>query len=109
MPALVALTLDEARNIGIAVAVGFLVLAAVSFWLMKTIVQKIVAAAVLVILAFAVWTQRASLQDCADKVAGNFERVGTDVTVTDTECSFFGFTVTIADPRESDDTDQTDG
>ncbi|MEM8619547.1 MAG: hypothetical protein AAGF73_07480 [Actinomycetota bacterium] len=107
MPALVALTLDEARNIGIAVAVGFLVFAAVSLWLMKTIVQKLLAAGVLVILAFAVWTQRTSLQDCADKVAGNFDRVGTDVTVTDTECSFFGFTVTIADPRD-DESDSTD-
>ncbi len=107
--ALIALSLDEARNIGIALAVGFLVLAGVSFWLMKTIVQKLVAAAVLVVLAFAVWTQRASLQDCADKVAGNFERVGTDVTVTDTECSFFGFTVNISDPRDDTDTDTGTG
>jgi hypothetical protein len=51
------------------------------------------------VLAFAVWSQRVSLQDCADKVQDNFDLVGADVNVTDTECSFFGFTVTISDPR----------
>ena len=97
------LTLDQARNIGIAVAVGFVVLAFGAFWLMKTLLQKLLVAGVLVVLAFAVWTQRTALQDCADKVTGNFERVGSNVTVTDTDCSFFGITVTISDPRGEDD------
>jgi hypothetical protein len=65
----------------------------------KSVVQKLAVAALLALLAFAVWSQRVSLQDCADKVQDNFELAGTDVTVTDTECSFFGVTVTIADPR----------
>jgi hypothetical protein len=42
-----------------------------------------------------------SLQDCADKVQDNFELAGADVVVTDTECSFFGVTVTISDPRSA--------
>jgi hypothetical protein len=42
-----------------------------------------------------------SLQDCADKVQDNFELADGDVAVTDTECSFFGFTVTISDPRSA--------
>jgi hypothetical protein len=46
-----------------------------------------------------VWTQRGALQDCADKVRDNYERSGATVTVIDTECSFFGVSVTIADPR----------
>jgi hypothetical protein len=66
---------------------------------MKSLVQKLAAAALLGVLAFAVWTQRVSLQECADKVQDNFELAGTDVVVTDTECSFFGVTVTISDPR----------
>lgn len=66
---------------------------------MKSIVQKLAVAALLALLAFAVWTQRVSLQDCADKVQDGFELAGTDVTLTDTECSFFGVTVTISDPR----------
>lgn len=101
--ALLALTLDDAKNtavVGVAVLVVGAVLAA---WVMKTILQKLVAVVVLALFAFAVSTQRTSLQDCADKVKGNFERVGTDVTVTDADCSFFGVTVTVKDPRAEPD------
>ena len=96
---MLALTLDEAKTIAIVVATVFAVGAVVSLWVMKTIVQKLAVAALLALLAFAVWTQRVSLQDCADKVQDNFELVDTDVVVSDTECSFFGVTVTISDPR----------
>ena len=99
---MLALSLDAAKNIAVAVALIFIVGAIGAAWIMKTIVQKLVTALVLAILAFAVYSQRTSLQDCADKVKGNFERVGTSVTVTDTDCSFFGVNVTISDPREED-------
>lgn len=93
-----ALTLDAAMNIAVAVVIVFLVGSVVAAWIMKTIIQKLATIAVLLFLAFAVYSQRTSLQECADKVTGNFEREGTSVTVTDTECSFFGATVTIKDP-----------
>jgi hypothetical protein len=99
-----SLTLDNAKTIAIIVAAALVVGAVLSFWVMKTIVSKLLVAGLLGLLAFAVWTQRTSLQDCADKVQGNFERVGTEVTVTDTDCSFFGATITISDPRD-DSTD----
>lgn len=51
------------------------------------------------VLAFAVWTQRSSLQDCADKVIDAYEFDGRNPTIIDTECSFFGTTITISDPR----------
>jgi cyanate permease len=94
-----ALTLDDAKTIALVAATALAVGAVVSFWVMKSLVQKLAVAALLGVLAFAVWTQRVSLQDCADKVQDNFELAGTDVVVTDTECSFFGITVTISDPR----------
>jgi hypothetical protein len=94
-----ALTLDDAKTIAIVAATALAVGAVVSFWVMKSLVQKLAVAALLGVLAFAVWTQRVSLQDCADKVQDNFELAGSDVVVTDTECSFFGITVTISDPR----------
>ena len=96
---MLALTLDDAETIAIVAATALAVGAVVSFWVMKSLVQKLAVAALLGVLAFAVWTQRVSLQDCADKVRDNFELAGTDVVVTDTECSFFGITVTISDPR----------
>jgi hypothetical protein len=97
------LTLDEAKTIGAVVAVVLVLAAVGAFWLMRTILQKLVAVAVLALLAFAVWTQRVSLQDCADKVQANYQRVGTDVTLADTDCSFFGFTITISDPDPDPD------
>jgi hypothetical protein len=93
------LTLDDAKTIGIVVATALAVGAVVSFWVVKSVVQKILVAALLAVLAFAVWTQRVSLQDCADKVQENFDLAASDLVVTDTECSFFGVTVTISDPR----------
>jgi hypothetical protein len=96
---MLALTLDEAKTIAIVVATVLVVGAVVSFWIMKSIVQKLAVAALLALLAFAVWTQRVSLQDCADKVQDSFELAGSDVAVADTDCSFFGVTVTISDPR----------
>ncbi len=94
-----ALTLDAANNVAVAVVIVFLIGSLAAAWIMKTIIQKVAIAAVLLLLAFSVYSQRTSLQDCADKVQGNFAREGTSVTVTDTDCSFFGTTVTIKDPR----------
>ena len=96
-----ALTLDDAKSIALVAATALTLGAVVSFWVMKSLVQKLAVAALLGVLAFAVWTQRVSLQDCADKVQDNFALAGSDVVVADTECSFFGVTVTISDPRES--------
>jgi uncharacterized membrane protein YqjE len=94
-----ALTLDTAKNVAIVAVTVLVILAIAASWLMKTIVQKLVAVAILGLFAFAIWTQRGSLEDCADKVLQNFDASGGDVTVSDTDCSFFGVTVTISDPR----------
>ena len=100
---MLALSLDAARNAAIAVVIVFLVGSLAAMWIMKTIVQKLAVAFVLLVLAFAAYTQRTSLQDCADKVQSSFARDGTSVTVTDTDCSFFGITITVSDPRGSKD------
>lgn len=100
---MLALTLDAAKNIAVAVVVVLMAGSLLAAWVMKTIVQKVATALVLAVLAFSVYSQRTALQDCADKVKGNFAREGTSVTVTDTECSFFGTTVTVKDPRGSDE------
>ncbi len=96
---MLGLTLDNAKTIAIVGATALAVGAIVSFWVMNSIAQKLATAALLALLAFAFWTQRVSLQDCADKVQDSFDRAGTDIIVADTECSFFGVTVNISDPR----------
>ena len=100
-----AISLSEAKNIGIGLVVVFLVGSVAATWIMKTIIQKVAVAAVMVLLAFAVFTQRTSLQDCADKVRDVYElrdeAVDPDVSL-DTDCSFFGTTISIPDPRTTD-------
>jgi ABC-type uncharacterized transport system permease subunit len=98
--AVIALTLDQATNVALAVTVGLAVAAVLSFWVVKSVAQKVVTGVLLGLLAFAVWTQRTALEDCADKVRASLERTGTSVSVVDTDCSFFGLTVTISSPRD---------
>ncbi|MFT6289758.1 MAG: Na+-translocating ferredoxin:NAD+ oxidoreductase RnfA subunit [Ilumatobacter sp.] len=105
---MIALTLSDAKNIAIAVAAVFAVGSVASAWIMKTILQKVAVAAVLAVLAFAVWTQRTSLQDCADKVKNAYELDGVNPTLIDTDCSFFGVTITISDPRNNDEPDASE-
>ena len=99
---LLGISLDTAKNIAIVVVIVFLLGGLLAAWLMNTIIQKVAVAAVLGLLAFAVWSQRTSLQDCADKVRDNFALEGTNATLVDTDCSFFGVTVTVSDPRGDD-------
>jgi hypothetical protein len=100
-----ALTLSDAKTIAVTVVAGFAVAAIAAAWLLRSIMQKLLAVAVLGLLGFAVWTQRVSLQDCADKVIDAYELDGINPTLVDTDCSFFGMTVTISDPRSPSDTD----
>lgn len=98
-----AITLSEARTIAIGLVGVFAVGAVLAVWILKSIFQKLVVVAVLALFGFAVWTQRASLQDCADKVMAAYEFDGVNPTIIDTDCSFFGTTITISDPRAPDD------
>jgi Na+-translocating ferredoxin:NAD+ oxidoreductase RnfA subunit len=102
---MIALTLSDAKNIGIALVAVFAIGSVASVWIVQSILQKVGVAAVLAVLAFAVWTQRTSLQDCADKVTNAYELDGINPTLIDTDCSFFGMTITISDPRNGNDAD----
>jgi membrane protein implicated in regulation of membrane protease activity len=91
---MLALTLEAAKNGAIVAVVVFAALAIASAWLMKTIAQKVALAVVLGLLAILVWTQRASLDDCAKRV-----RADRAASVTgegrDTTCTFLGQDITI--------------
>lgn len=93
-----ALTLETAENIAIAVAVGLVALMLVLAFVVKNITAKLLSIVILGGLAFGVWTQRSSLQDCADKVSA---RGVLGVTSGDVTCSFLGSDVTISAPSIS--------
>ena len=94
---MLALTLDQARTIAVVAAVVLLGLAVLSAWVMKTVAQKAAFAVILALLAVVVWTQRASLQECADKVRAEARTAARQV---DTTCSFLGRDVSISTVRD---------
>ena len=86
---MLALSLGQAKTIAILIVIVLVALAVGSAWLMKTVAQKAAMAVILVLLALLVWSQRASLDECADKVREGGVRV-------DTTCSFFGRDINIS-------------
>jgi hypothetical protein len=89
-----ALTVETAKNIGIAVAVGLVALMIVMALVIKNVTAKLITVVIIGGLAFLVWTQRSSLQDCADKVRAR----GIQPSTSDVECSFLGADVRVSVP-----------
>ncbi len=92
---MLALTLGQAKSIALLAAAALAIGAVASAWLMKTIMQKLALVMILGLLAVLMWTQRASLDECADKVQA---AVSTDGFRGDTTCSFFGRDIEITSP-----------
>lgn len=94
---MLALTLEEARAIAALTVVALVALALASAWFLSAVAQKVAVAVILGLLALLVWTQRAALQECADKVraGARFDDPGVDTT-----CSFLGRDIEIK--RSSD-------
>jgi hypothetical protein len=86
--------LETVRNVALVVVAGAVVLALVTAYLVKAVVGKIVSIVLLGGLAVLVWSQRQSLQDCADRVETTLGAGAID----DTTCTFFGRDVTISSP-----------
>ena len=91
---MLALTLGQAKTIGILVVIALVALALFSAWVMNTVAQKAAVAVILCLLAAQVWTHRSSLDDCAAKVRAGGVQV-------DTTCSFFGSDIKISTQRSS--------
>jgi hypothetical protein len=88
---MLALGLDAAKNLAIAIVIGFVVLALVAASAIKNVTYKIVTALLMAGLALGVWTQRSQLQDCAHQVRDK----GAVGDFTSTECTFFGTEVNV--------------
>jgi hypothetical protein len=89
-----AMTLESAKNIGVVVALALIVLMLLMSWLIKSVGTKLICVLIVGGLAFGVWTQRSSLQDCAKKV----EDRGVVGDPTPSTCSFLGADIKIPVP-----------
>jgi len=94
------ITAEAAQNLAVVVAVALVLLAALFAKVLIGNLAKIVAAVLLVAAAVFVWSQRASLQDCADKVQAEARSAGTGTAGTPTdpgpaECTVSGLTFSV--------------
>jgi hypothetical protein len=85
-----ALSLESAKDLAIGAVVVFLVLAAMSAWIIKHTITKLLAVVLTAGLALGAWTQRTNLQQCAEQAA-----VASTSSVT---CTFFGTDITVPAP-----------
>lgn len=92
-----ALTVESAKNLGIAVAAILVVFMLAMAWLIKDVTAKIITVLLIGGLAFGVWTQRSSLQDCADRVEAR-AKLGATSTTADITCTFLGTDVKVSVP-----------
>lgn len=83
------LSFETAKNVALIGALVFVIGSVVAAVLLRTIAQKLAVALIFVLVALLLWTQRASLETCADVVR---ESIGTADTPT---CTFFGRDVDI--------------
>lgn len=89
--AMFALSLESAKTIAIVIALVFVASAVISAYVIKKVVTKVIVILLMVGLAFGVWSQRASLQSCADDA----KEAGTGIVDGGVTCTFFGTDVEI--------------
>lgn len=86
------LDLDTIRLVALIGVGVFAVGSVISAVLLKTIAQKLAVASIFALLALLVWSQRTSLETCADLVRESI------VAREGTTCTFFGRDVEIPAP-----------
>ncbi len=96
---MLALTLGQAKTLAVLVVIALIGFAVLSAWVMKEIMQKVALVVILGLLALLVWTQRASLNECSEKVRA--AGVDFDDPDVDTTCSFFGRDIEIKRTQQS--------
>lgn len=90
---MLALSVGQAKALAALAVLAFVAIAVFGAWAMKEVTQKIALVVIFGLLALLVWTQRSSLDDCADRVR---EQAELGVRQIDTTCSFLGTEITIS-------------
>jgi len=86
-----ALSLETAKTIAIVIVAAFVLISILSAWLIKTVVTKLIVIGLMVGLGIAVYSQRASLQDCADQAKAKIDAKD----ASGLTCTFFGTDVKV--------------
>jgi hypothetical protein len=89
-----SMTVDSAKDIGIAAAVFLVVIMVLMFLMIKKFTGKLISVIIVGGLALGVWTQRSSLENCASKVRARAALGDT----SDVSCSFLGSDIKVSVP-----------
>jgi hypothetical protein len=89
-----ALTLETAKMIAIAIALGLLIVEYFIFKFIKEVTTKAILVLVVGGLILGMWSQRTSLNSCGDRVIAKIKQGDLSATT----CSFFGFDATVKVP-----------
>ncbi len=88
---MLSLTLDAAKNIGLGAVVVLAILALVVASVIRNVMVKVVTIVLVIGIGVAVWTQRTSLQNCAERAKDRVVAGSTSAVV----CKFFNKTITV--------------
>lgn len=94
------MTVETAQTIAVVVVVVLVLLALVAARVMASITQKVIGVVVLVALAGLVWSQRASITDCANTLKEQAEIASDTRDLPDSAtCTFFGYELEVTLPQ----------
>jgi glucose dehydrogenase len=95
-----AVTVETAQTIAIVVVIVLVLLAVVVARVMASITQKVIGVVVLAGLAALVWSQRASITDCANTLKAEAEAASATRDLPDSAtCTFFGYELEVTLPQ----------
>jgi hypothetical protein len=95
-----AVTVETAQTIAIVVVLVLILLAVAAARLMASITQKVIGVVVLAGLAGLVWSQRASITDCANTLKEKAETASATKDLPDSaSCTFFGYELEVTLPE----------
>jgi hypothetical protein len=93
-----ALTSNSVLPLSAIVAVALLAVGLVIAFVVKAVVMKVLGLVVTVVLALALWSQRAELNSCADKITAGVQDIS---QAGDISCHFFGRDIDVPLPSGS--------
>jgi|LakMenEpi03Aug12_release.lakeMendotaPanAssembly.Ray.scaffolds.fasta_scaffold3453670_1 hypothetical protein len=89
-----SLDAELVKNIALGVGIGVIVVGLILLKIVRSIVGKVISAVVLLAIAIAVFSQRAAIDDCANKV----QEQAASGQISTIQCRFFGQDVKVDVP-----------
>jgi hypothetical protein len=90
-----SLDVELVKNISLGVGIGSIVFGLILVFIVRSIVGKVISGVVLLAISIAVFSQRAAITDCANKV----QEQAASGQISTVQCRFFGQDVKVDIPQ----------